>query len=170
MNVEVQTKTHAPDRTAIRAELESVQAAFHQLVDSLSDADWRRKSPSSDWTIGEVLVHLTWSLEYLPREVAQAALGKGMFNNLPKAIADPASLYYIRWLARKANRDNIVQRYDAAMAAVIAALDTVRDEDWGKGAKFYGEGFYSIEDLFHTPLDHFREHSVGIASTHPTYA
>ncbi|MCC7449923.1 MAG: DinB family protein, partial [Anaerolineae bacterium] len=161
MNVGVQTNTHTPDRAAIRAELESVQAAFHQLVDSLSDSDWHRKSPSSDWTMGEVLVHLTWSLEYLPHEVAQAALGKGMFN-IPKAIADPASLFYVRWLARKANRASIVQRYDAAIAAAIAALHTVCDEDWAKGAKFYGEGFYSIEDLFHTPLDHFKEHSAGI--------
>jgi hypothetical protein len=51
------------------------------------------------------------------------------------------------------------------MAAVIAALHDIRDEDWTKGANFYGEGFYSIEDLFHTPRDHFNEHAAAITVT-----
>lgn len=155
-------KTGSPDRTAICAELETVQAAFHQMVNSLSEADWYRKSPNSDWTLGEILVHLTWSLEYLPREVAHALQGKGMLN-IPKAIADPFSLFYMRWLARRANKASVVQRYDAAMAAVKTALVNIRDEDWAKGANFYAEGFYTIEALFHTPTDHFKEHSAGIA-------
>lgn len=159
---DIQIKTGGPDRAAICEELEAVQAAFHQLVNSLSDADWYRKSPSSDWTLGEILVHLTWSLEYLPREVAHALRGKGMFN-LPKAIADPFSLFYMRWLARRANKTSVVRRYDAAMAAVKTVLKDIHNEDWVKGANFYAEGFYTIEDLFHTPADHFKEHVAGIA-------
>jgi len=159
---DIQNKTGSPDRTTIRAELEAVQAAFHTLVNSLSDADWHRKSPTSNWTLGEILVHLTWSLEYLPREVARALQGKGMFN-MPKAIADPFSLFYMRWLARRANKASVVQRYDAAMATVRAALSDIHDEDWAKGADFYAEGFHTIEDLFHAPADHFKEHTVGIA-------
>jgi hypothetical protein len=162
MNFRVQITTSAPDRTAICAELEATRAAFHRMVDSLSEADWHHKSSSSDWTVGEILVHLTWSLEYLPREVAQALRGKGMFN-MPKVVADPLSYLYMRWLARTATKDSVTRRYDSAMAAVIAALNDIDDKDWAKGANFYSEGFYSIEDLFHTPIDHFKEHSVGIA-------
>jgi hypothetical protein len=161
MAASIQIKTSVPDRTAIRAELEATQAAFHHLIDPLSDADWSRKSPSSEWTLGEILVHLTWSLEYLPREVTHALQGRGMFN-MPKVVADPFSLIYMRWLARKANKASIMRRYDTAMAFVMAALNNIRDEDWTKGANFYGEGFYSIADLFHTPTDHFKEHSAGI--------
>ena len=164
MATSVQINTSTPDRAAIRAELEATRDAFLRLVDSLSDADWHRKSPSSDWTLGEILVHLTWSLEYLPREVACALQGKGMFN-MPKAVADPLSLFYMRWLAHKANKGSIVRRYDAAMEGVMEALNDISDEDWTKGANFYGEGFYSIEDLFHTPADHFKEHSAGVTVT-----
>ncbi len=155
--------TRVPDRAAICAELEATRTAFHRWADSLSDADWHRKSASSEWTLGEILVHLTWSLEYLPREVACAVQGKGMFN-APKLIADPLSLFYMRWLARKATKESIVRRYDTAMGAAIAALNNVRDEDWAKGANFYGEGFHSVEDLFHTPANHFKEHTAGIAT------
>ena len=51
------------DRDALLSELEGTRTAFHALVRSLSDDRWRQKSPASAWTVGEVLVHLTWALE-----------------------------------------------------------------------------------------------------------
>ncbi len=164
MVISSQSKADVPDRAAILAELEATRVKFHQLANSVSNAEWHQKSPTSDWTLGEILVHLTWSLEYLPREVSRGLRGKGMFN-MPKFVADPMSFLYIRWLARKATRESILRRYDAAMAAVVALVDNIVDEDWAKGAKFYGEGFYTIEDLFHTPADHLKEHSAGIVNT-----
>jgi hypothetical protein len=83
MNFRVQITTSAPDRTSICTELEARRAAFHRLVNSLSEANWHRKTSSSDWTLREILVLLSWSLEYLPREVAQPLRGKEMFNMPP---------------------------------------------------------------------------------------
>ncbi len=151
------------DREVIRAELEMTRHAFLTLVDSLSEERWHRKSPSSDWTTGEVLVHLTESLEYLPREVRNARRGKGMFN-YPKWLADPVSYRLTRWTARKATQEGIKQRYEAAMAAVLSTLDAVQESDWARGARFYGERFYTIADLFHTPAQHFAEHTAGMGT------
>lgn len=147
-----------PDRTALRAELEATRAAFHRLLDSASGERWHDKSPTCAWTVGEVLVHLTWALEYLPQEVEMARQGKGMFN-MPKWIADPGSYWIIRWQARKADPETLRHRYDAAMDAAIAALETVPDGDWGLGARFYGEGFYTVADLFETPGHHLVHHT-----------
>jgi len=150
------------DRAALRSELEATRSAFHALVESLSDQHWREKSPTSAWTVGEVLVHLTWALEQLPKEVASARRGKGMFN-FPKWLADPLSYWLTRWTARNATREQVVRQYGAAMAAVIRTLDEVKESDWALGAQFYGHGFYTIADLFHTPAQHFAEHTVGLS-------
>lgn len=152
------------DRAALRAELEATGAAFRTLLRSLSAEQWGQKSPTSDWTVAEVAVHLTWALEQLPKEVDSARQGKGMFNS-PKSLAwlaDSLSYWITRWMARKATPEAISRRYDTAMAAVLRTLDEVKESDWALGAPFYGHGFYSIADLFHTPAEHFAEHTAGL--------
>jgi DinB superfamily len=149
------------DRGALLSELEATRSAFHALVEPLSEDQWQQKSPTSAWTVGEVLVHLTWALEQLPKEVASACRSRGMFN-FPKRLADPLSYWRTRWTARNATRASIVRQYDSAMAAVIRALDEVKETDWALGAQFYGEGFYMVADLFHTPAQHFVEHTTGL--------
>ena len=149
-----------PDRARLRAELEATRSAFHALLGSISDDRWRQKSPSSAWTVGEVMAHLTWALELLPDEVASARRGKGMFNG-PKALGDPLSYWLVRWIARKATPESLAQRYNVAMDAVIRTLAEVKDSEWALGAPFYGEGFYTIAALFHTPAEHLGEHTAG---------
>ena len=156
------TRSHmVADREALRAGLEAARARFHQLLDSVSGSRWSQKSPGSAWTVAEVFVHLTWALEYLPEEVARARRGKGMFN-FPKQVADPASYWYIRLIARNSTPESIRRRYDAAMDAAIEALETVPDSDWELGADFYGEGFHTVADLFQVPAQHLVEHTEGL--------
>lgn len=160
----VQSDSVRYDRAAMRVELEATCAAFCTLLRSLSAEQWRQKSPTSAWTLAEVAVHLTWALEQLPKEVASARRGKGMFNS-PKSLAwlaDAVSYWITRWMARKATPEAISRRYAVAMTAVLHTLDAVQERDWALGAPFYGHGFYSIADLFHTPAEHFAEHTAGL--------
>lgn len=156
----VQT-TSKHDRGALQSELAATLMAFQALLDALPADRWRRKSPSSAWTVGEVLVHLTWALEQLPQEVASARRGKGMFN-YPQRLADPLSYWLTRWMARNATRESVGRRYAAAMAAVLRALDAVPEADWTRGARFYGHGFYTVADLLRTPAQHLAEHTAGL--------
>jgi hypothetical protein len=151
------------DRMALRTELEETRTAFHTFLNALSADRWHQKNTSSDWTMAEVAVHLTWALEQLPQEIASARRGQGMFNS-PRSLdwlADRVSYWLIRWMARKATPEAISRRYNAAMAAVFRILDEVKESDWALGASFYGHGFYSIADLFHTPAEHLAEHTTG---------
>jgi DinB superfamily len=149
------------DREALRAGLEATRAAFHHLLDSVSGDRWLKKSPGSAWTVAEMFFHVTWALEYLPKEVAGARRGKGMFN-MPKQLADPLSYWYIRLTARNSTPESVGRRFDAAIDAAIKALETVPDSDWERGAEFYGEGFYTVADLFRVPAQHLAEHTVGL--------
>ncbi|MEZ4679899.1 MAG: DinB family protein [Caldilineaceae bacterium] len=150
------------DRAVLQAELEATRMAFHAFITSLTAEQWRGRSATSAWTIAEIAVHLTWALEQLPQEIASARRGKGMFNS-PKPlqpVVDWLSYWYIRWLARKATPAAVGRRYDAAMAAVIRTLAEVQARDWALGAPFYGHGFYTIAELFHTPTAHLAEHTT----------
>lgn len=149
------------NREAIRAELEATRARFHRILDAVSGDRWLQKSPTSKWTVREVMVHVTFTLEYLPKEITMARRGKGMFN-IPKPIADPGSYWLTRWEARKATPESLRRRYDAAMAATIQMLETVPDSDWLLGANFYGEGFHTVEDLFQAAARHLAEHTAGL--------
>ena len=150
------------DRAALRAELEATRTAFHDFLNALPADQWRQPSPHSAWTMAEVALHLTWALEQLPQEIASARRGQGMFN-FPEWLGAPLSYWYTRWLARNVTPATLGQRYDAAMRAVIQTLDEVQAGDWGLGAAFYGHGFYTIAELFHTPAAHLAEHSAGHA-------
>ena len=153
------TQVHC-DREALGAELEATRIAFHAFLNALTTDQWRQKGPGGAWTMAEVAEHLTWALEQLPKEVASARQGKGMFN-FPKRVADPLSYWMTRWNARNVTPDTIGHRYDAAMTAVVRTLDNVKESEWALGAQFYGHGFYTIADLFHTPADHLAEHAAG---------
>jgi hypothetical protein len=84
-----------------------------------------------------------------------------MFN-MPKPIADTLSYWLIRWIARTATPEAIGQRYDRAIDAALQTLATIHDDEWQRGADFYGEGFHTIEDLFHGVASHFKEHTSGM--------
>lgn len=145
----------------IRKKLDANRDEFLALADAISNERWAEKAPSCDWTCGEVLVHLTWALEQLPAEIRSAQREQGMFN-YPKRIADPLSYWYTRWLARNETRQSVSRRYSAGITAALAAIDEVPEDAWSKGARFYGERFYTVADLCETPIDHFAAHTAGM--------
>src|SRR5215216_2127078 len=63
---EMTTTQHQERRQAIRAELVAAHAEFHTLLDSLTDADWRRRSHNPGWTNGELLFHMALGFFLLP--------------------------------------------------------------------------------------------------------
>ena len=56
-----------PDRTALRAEIESARKDFHELLASLSDEDWRKKSANPAWSVGQLMWHLGRGAEFSVR-------------------------------------------------------------------------------------------------------
>jgi hypothetical protein len=148
-------------RAAVHAELTAMRAAAQQLLDRVSEADWRRRSANPGWTVSEVLTHVTWSLEQVPREVEGARRGRGMYN-FPPILMGPLNMVAARLFARRYTRQTIGRHYDAAYAAALRMLEGIRDDEWRLGAPFYGEGFKDIEELFRGQARHLEEHARDI--------
>ncbi len=157
---------HPRDRHAIRDRLISTQAAFHALLEGLTEDDLRRPSRNPAWTVGAVMTHLVWSLELLPREVASARQGKGMFN-FPPIVRDWLNAQLTRLGGRGQTRHTLRRRYDAALAAALATLDGVRDDEFQLGARFWSEGFRDIAGLYAGPADHLAEHGDDVRQVVP---
>lgn len=145
--------------TSLEAEIHSTRGSFHHLVRALPEANWATRVPGSKWSGKQLLHHITWALEQLPSEVESAKLGKGMFN-YPKRVADNGSYWLVKWEARAQTRESILKRYDLAIDRVLDSMKRVEESEWEKGARFYGEGYYSVADLFHTVSNHFHQHAV----------
>ena len=170
MNTDVSSaatsNTALPDRTALRAQLEETRTAYHALMESLTDADWHRKTISTAWTVGEVMTHLADTLAEKPEAIAHVRRGKNHLNLLPflNWLTHPINRWLVKWSARGQTRESTLERYDKAYAAMLAALDGIRDDEWNKGAYCYGEGYKTILDLCVLPNSHFQEHAAQVAT------
>jgi hypothetical protein len=156
-----QTGGGVPDREEIRAALEAERRGFLELLDSLSDGDWRRKRPGGTWTVGELMTHVMLAQEYVIKELASGRKGKN-FWKLPPYIFNPIRIGSARLSNRTVSRRAIRSRFDAASEAILAALDTVKDDEWQKGAYFYDEGYWTVERIFRLQPLHFIEHAEEI--------
>jgi DinB superfamily len=156
-------------RQTIRAHLTAARAGFHALLDGLTDADLRRPSGNPAWTVRAVLTHLVWSLELLPREVASARKGRGMYN-FPPILRDGLNAWATRLAARGRTIETLRQRYDAAYSAALALLDGLGDDELQLGARFWSEGFRDIAGLYAAQVDHLAEHADAVRCAVPRLA
>lgn len=143
-------------RAEIRASLERSRVAFHGLLGSLQEADLHVSRPGT-WSVGEAAIHVVSSIERTPGLIGALRGGRDHLN-LPLSIAEPIKRLYTWWAARGLTREVLVRRFDAAYPTVLALLDTVQADEWGKGGHAYGEGYWTVEHAFHHQREHVEDH------------
>ena len=148
-----------PDRTALRAEIESARKDFHELLASLSDEDWRKKSANPAWSVGQLMWHLGRGAEFSVQAVEYCR--KGRAPNPPSWLIGPGNVLLTRFGSRGATRASAGEKYDRGQEALLACLDGVRDDEWDKGARIYGSD-YTIASAFRIVAEHYREHETDI--------
>jgi hypothetical protein len=115
-------------RAALRHALDASHGAYHDLLDALGPADWRRRSAEPDWTIGGLLWRAADALFLLPRQI----------ESLRAAPPGPAPARRFGWMtaqntrlaAGRASPGDAAARYDRGREALITLLDGIPDEDW----------------------------------------
>jgi hypothetical protein len=149
----------ADRREAIRAELVATRDAYHELLNSLSPEDWKKKSGNPAWSVGQLMWHIAWGDGFAPRGVDDCKRGRGL--NPPQFITDTVNMLITRLGAGRATPQSVAEKYDATHTAILAALDKVKEDEWDKGAKIFGE-VHTVESVLRSPVTHFKEHEADI--------
>jgi DinB superfamily len=150
---------NTPDRQAIRDELNATRTAYHELLDSLSESDWKTKSANPAWSVGQLMWHLGYGMEFFPKNIEYCRKGSG--PNPPSFLVGPGNVLLTRWGSRGAKPESVAKKYDAAHDDLLASLDSIQDDEWTKTARVYGND-YTIESTFREVAVHFREHESDI--------
>lgn len=154
-------KNGVPDREALRSNLEATRTAFHELLESIPPEAWQRKGASTAWKVREIAFHLAHDMEFVPKLVEQAKAGKN-FLNMPAFIGGKVNYLLTRFLARKETPESLAKKYDAYFEEALATLDKIQDDEWQRGAEFFGEGYWTVETIFKNIPRHFQEHAEQI--------
>jgi hypothetical protein len=153
------TTTSAPSKDAIKQELEATKAGYHQLLDSLTADDFKKKSGNLTWSNGQLMWHLAWGTEFVPDGVKRCRTGKNI--PLPRSVFNMLNPWMTRWGSRGATPESVAKKFDAAMDDVLATLATVQDNEWTMGATLAGND-QTVEGVLHQPAEHFAEHKADI--------
>jgi hypothetical protein len=126
-------------RQSLRSELESSRIAFHQLLDALTDEDWRNRSKNAGWTNGEILFHMTLGFIVVSRVVPivrrEATLPKRYSLQFAHTLDFITPLFnWINAFAARMGgkiytRRRIGHKYDRVHAAVLRALHGVKNDE-----------------------------------------
>lgn len=151
---------------SIRAELESTRKAFHRLLDQLSDHDLEVQSLNPDWTVGEVLYHMSLAPRNLPNDLALIR----RLKRLPRIPAGPFNWLnrrLTRFGARDATKESLAEGYDWAHQKTLRALESIQDDEWQRGVDYPDwdpmlSGYVTVERLFHYISLHFESHARDI--------
>lgn len=150
-----------PDREAIRREWHGMREAFYDLLDEVPEDAWKRKGGGTAWTVQALFGHLTHEMEIVPEMVEHAIDGKD-FLNMPSLIGPAINYLYVRWTTRNETPASVAEKYDVHFEEALAVLDRVQDDEWDKGAEFFGEGRWTVEFIFRNVPRHFEEHAAQI--------
>jgi len=148
-----------PDREAIRAELEATKAGYHELLASLSDADWKKKSANPAWNVRQLMWHLAWGNGFIPDGVKSCKKEKGF--NPPQGIADLGNKWWTRFGSRSATPQSVAEKYDKVHEEIIGTLEGVQGDEWSKGTRMFGE-YQTVESTLRSAISHFKEHQADI--------
>lgn len=150
-----------PDKDSIRTEWAAMREGFHQLLTEIPQEAWRCKSKSTRWTIAELCAHVAHDVEGVPMFVDRARQGKDLLN-LPVVISNPLNWLVTKIIGRRATPQSLARKFDKDYEKALQVLNGVQDDEWQRGANFFGEGYWTIAFIFHQSPRHFKEHAAQV--------
>lgn len=147
-------------RSALRVELAQARADFHHLLMAIPEHAWNEKAIGSAWRVREEMWHITWGMAFMLTLIRNARRRIGL-PKPPMMIADRLNVLYSRLRAARATRRSIARRYDRTHAAVLATLDTIRDDELEFSVTVFSEA-HTIAELFAGIRHHLEEHAARV--------
>jgi hypothetical protein len=154
--------TTAPDRTALRRDLEATREAFRAVVGEVPDAKWRAKSGNPGWTCGQLAWHIAQGVQFSAGLVRSARAGK---QTNPPAFLMPlaykANEFIVRRNSRNATRDSVLADYDRELTELLKLLDDMPHADFARSATNFGQA-RTMEEMFRISIEHLAEHAPQV--------
>ncbi len=148
-------------KQALREELEQRRQRLLALAGRMSPADWERPVQSEDerWTAHQLLAHL------LTTETGQLTALKGIAEGGPGVRED---FDLDRWNRKQVQRegprpvDDLLAALAASRRDVLAALDTMTEEQLARRGR-HGTGVvYTVAEIFERIARHEYDHVVAM--------
>jgi hypothetical protein len=160
-------------------ELDTARAEFQNLLNSLSQQEFRQQSLNPGWTNGEIIAHMAFGFLVVNVLLPLARV----WGRLPKS-----SSKWLAWLlnaltgpfnwinalgARGQGKVFTQQRvgsiYDRVYFALLKKANSIKDDEWERGMYYPTkwdsnfDEFMTLEKLFYYPIRHFHFHRTQIA-------
>jgi hypothetical protein len=150
----------------LRIEIESTCQDFHQLLEEVPDELLDKPSLNPDWTIREMLYHMSLAPRNLPSDVRMIRHLKWV-PKLPSGPFNRLNSYLTRRGARALDKAALALKYDEAHERTMLALESIKDDEWAFGVDYPDwdpmlSGFVTLERLFHYIRLHFDAHAEEI--------
>lgn len=148
-------------KEAIKSKLASTREDLYATLNGLTDEQWAAQaySEGSEWQVVDILRHVADSERGMTALMVQIkAGGEGV----------PPDFDLARWNRRVVSKlsDKGPQELLAGMAenraGLIAFIDSLEDEDWGKEGRHASLQILTIEQVCHLIADHEAQHLAGI--------
>ena len=158
-------------REELREEIMETRLKFHRLLARVPDEAFDLPSTTPEWTIGEVLYHMSLAPRFLTTDVKmitrQSRFYRLVIRLVPKWLFDGLMVRLTRFGARHLSRQFLAKAYDTAHALTLAALDAVADEDFAKSMHYPDwdpllSGPVTLERLFRYVSLHFNWHAAQV--------
>lgn len=168
-------------KDTLRSELESSRLAFHTLLDSLSDADLKKKSHNAAWTNKHIIVHMAMGFFILPTLILLALV----FGRLPQPLSKLFALLLnvttvpFNWINALGSytiggivftRATLSKTFDWFHARIVQILQVIPEEELKRGMyyptkwdPFSFQDYMTLEDIFRIPSRHYTFHLEQIA-------
>ena len=157
----VQFSNQSPNYEALQVSLETARINFQALLVEVSEADWRRPSRTTRWSIGEILCHITGYLDLMvPVGLDNARKGKNM-PKMPRILGNFFNFMLTRGYSRKFSRQTIGDHYEAVHIKALALLAGVQPDEWLKSTNL-PMGRLNVTQLFEYHCQHLQLHSQDI--------
>jgi hypothetical protein len=151
-----------PDKAEILASWVLARQEFYAMLDQVPASQWDRKALAiSAFSVGALLVHTSETMDWALQALPELRHGKN-FMAIPHSQVEEFKIRSSHEKASRATPRSLHDKFEADYQQAVAALESVRPEEWRQGGTFLDEGFYSVERLLASRLAHVQEHAATL--------
>jgi hypothetical protein len=158
----MEEKDRLPNKAEILASWELARQEFYAMLHRVTAGQWDRKVPAiSAFSVGALLVHTSETMHWALQALPELRHGQN-FMAIPHSQVEEFKIRLSHEKASRAIPLSLHDKFEADYQELVAALKSVKPQEWRQGGTFLDEGYYTVERLLASRLEHVQEHAVTL--------